>query len=185
MISVVSRKNKFSTFEIVHLTQLAVLLAVAKIVLRLPLHVPGKSGLFTVAFLLIGYSFVRKWGAATYASLVACLLLTSIGQGEGLLLSLPRWLARGLVLDTVCYLGGRKLSLPILAVAGAVGGQSKSLTLFLILALAGSTQGLLAAALAYSASSHLVFGALGGALAFYVIRSLEAGGFFTYLEERR
>ena len=58
----------FSTFQLILLAQFAALIVVAKIALRLPLQLPGHSGLFWMAIVMVGAGVVPKRGAATPVS---------------------------------------------------------------------------------------------------------------------
>jgi len=67
-------RRRLTTRELVSLALIAALIVGAKITLNMPLHTPGHSGLFWMAFLVIGRGLVRKPGAGTLLGLVSGLL---------------------------------------------------------------------------------------------------------------
>ena len=61
----------FSTFQLILLALMAALVVVAKIALRLPVRLPGHSGLFWMAIIIVGTGIVPKRGAASLIGLTS------------------------------------------------------------------------------------------------------------------
>jgi hypothetical protein len=63
------KSRYFSTFQLILLALLAALIVVAKIALRLPLQLPGHSGIFWMAIVIVAAGIVPKVGAASLVGL--------------------------------------------------------------------------------------------------------------------
>ena len=61
----------FSTFQLILLALLAALIVVAKIALRLPLQMPGHSGIFWMAIVIVAAGVVPRRGAASLVGLTS------------------------------------------------------------------------------------------------------------------
>ena len=59
------RERYFSTFELILLALLASLIVVSKIAIRTPLQLPGHSGIFWMAIVIVAAGVVRKPGAVS------------------------------------------------------------------------------------------------------------------------
>jgi len=58
-----TRQRYFTTFELILLALFSALVVASKIVLRLPLKLPGHSGVFWMAILIVARGLVPKPGA--------------------------------------------------------------------------------------------------------------------------
>lgn len=166
-------KRWLNTRETVALALIAALIVGAKIVLNMPLRVPGHSGLFWMAFLVIGRGLVRKRGAGTILGLVSGLLaVLLVGGREGLLVWV-KYLAPGMVLDLGAWLSGDRLDAPVIgALTGALANITKLSASLIMSLILGVPAGYLAVGLGLAAISHALFGALGGWLGALVVRLL-------------
>lgn len=167
-------RRRLTTRELVSLALIAALIVGAKITLNMPLHIPGHSGLFWMAFLVIGRGLVRKPGAGTLLGLVSGLLaVIAVGGHEGPLLWV-KYLAPGAVMDVVAYVSGERLDSPVIAfLAGALGNIAKLSASLIISVLLGIPAGYLAVGLGLAATTHVVFGAIGGWLGAIVLGGLK------------
>ena len=164
----------FTTQDLVVLALFAALIALSKAVFRMPIHVPGHSGITWMAILLVGRGLVRRPWAGTVLGLVSGILaMAVVGGSEGLLLWV-KYLAPGVAMDLTALLSREHLDHPFVGiVSGAVANVAK-LTTSLIISLAlGIPTGYLALGLGLSATTHVVFGALGGWLGTLVLRALK------------
>lgn len=180
------RLHYFSTFELMLLTELAAMSVVLKIVLRLPMRLPGKSGIFEIALVLLARSLVPRLGAGTYMQTLTALLRTALGSGEGILYyTLPRTVIRGVIVDlALCVPWGRARVVGY-ALAGALAGAGKAAIGYFMLSLLGPPEGVLMTLLGYGLVTHTIFGAVGGVLAERLLAALERAGLDAYLAERR
>ena len=180
------RDRYFSTFELFLLTEFVAISVVLKIVLRLPMRVPGKSGLFEIALLVLARAIVPRFGAGLFMQTLSGLVLSLLGSGEGILYyTLPRAAARGLAVDLFLLVPFGSWRAAGFAVAGAFAGAAKALTAFTLLALLGPPKEVLVAAMSYGLVTHTVFGAIGGLIGERVLVALEKAGLAAYLRERR
>ncbi|MBN1319050.1 MAG: ECF transporter S component, partial [Anaerolineales bacterium] len=75
-------KRYFSTFQLVLLALFASFIVVAKISLRLPLQMPGHSGIFWIALIIIAAGIVRKPGATSLVGLTSGIIAAALGMGD-------------------------------------------------------------------------------------------------------
>ncbi|MDY0340048.1 MAG: cobalt ABC transporter permease [Coriobacteriia bacterium] len=166
-------RQLFTTQDLVILALFAALIALSKAVFRIPIHVPGHSGIMWMAILLVGRGVVRKPWAGTMLGLVSGILAVAVvGGREGLLLWM-KYLAPGAIMDLAALLSGERLSHPIVGIlSGAVANAAKLVTSLIVSLALGIPTGYLALGLGLSATTHIVFGALGGWLGTLVLEAL-------------
>ncbi|PKQ37577.1 MAG: cobalt ABC transporter permease [Actinobacteria bacterium HGW-Actinobacteria-1] len=167
------RKPHFTVREIVLLALLAALIVVTKMVLRMPIRVPGHSGVLWMAALVIGRGLVKRPWAGTMLGFVSGVLaVLFVGGAEGPLLWV-KYLAPGMVLDLIDVLIPIGLEDRFLGtLAGAIANCAKLLSSTIIALLMGLDAGFLVVGLGASAISHAFFGGLGGWLGSYLLRRL-------------
>ncbi len=167
------KRRLFTTQDLVVLALFAALVALSKVVLRMPIHVPGHSGITWMAILLVGRGLVRRPWAGTVLGFVSGIIAVAVvGGREGLLLWL-KYLAPGAMMDLTALLSREHLGNPFVgAVAGAAANTAKLVTSLLVSLALGIPTGYLALGLGLSATTHVVFGALGGWLGTLVLRLL-------------
>lgn len=167
------RQPLFTTRELAILGLLAALVALSKALLRMPLHVPGHSGLTWMAILLVSRALVRRPGAGTLVGLVSGLLAVMIVGGREGLLVWVKYLAPGMIMDLGALLSGERLHHPLVGIiVGAAANVAKLTASLIISLLLGIPAGYIALGLGLAATTHLVFGAIGGWLGALVVRSL-------------
>lgn len=168
-----TRRRAFTTYELVVLALLAALIAVSKAVLNLPLHVPGHSGAIWMAILLVGRALVRRPWAGTLLGLVSGILAVLIVGGREGLLVWVKYLAPGMMMDLGGLLSGERLDNPWVAtLVGALSNAAKLTASLIVSLMLGIPAGYLAVGLGIAATTHVVFGALGGWLGTLVLRIL-------------
>ena len=180
------KAHYFSTFQLILMALFAALIVVAKIAFRLPLQLPGHSGMFWMAFLVISARVIPKPGAASIVGLTSGLLAAFLGVGDfGALDTVLSYTMAGIGTDvTVLFLGSPE-NLFVATLAGIFGNLSKFLVKWGIGLVRGAPLGFVALGLARSLISYIVFGALGGLLGGLTLIALRKAGFFTYLAEKR
>jgi hypothetical protein len=180
------RRWRLSTFELLLLGSFAALVVVANAALKLPIKMPGHSGIVWMALLVVGRTVVRKPGAGIVLGVFSGLLAALLGTGDrGALVTLLGYGAAGAGVDAVLTLGGGRENAVVCAVAGVTGNLAK-LGVKIVLELAiGVPAGFVVLGRSYAALSHVVFGLAGGLLGFLAVRSLRRAGYFAYLAEKR
>jgi len=180
------KKPYFSTFELILLTLFSTLVVVSKIALRFPIQMPGHSGLFWVAIVIVAAGVVPKRGAASLVGLSSGILAAFLGLGDfGPLDTGLSYTMVGIGIDLALALLQNPENVFLAALAGALGHTGKFLVKWAIGMLTGAPLGFIALGLFWSLLNYLVFGALGGALGALTLRALRKAGFFTYLAEKR
>jgi len=180
------KRPYFTTFELILLALFAALVVVAKIALRLPLQMPGHSGLFWMAIVVAAAGIVPKRGAASLVGLSSGILAGFLGLGDfGALDTLVSYAAVGVGVDLAGWLLGNLEALGSAALVGALGHTAKFLVKWAFGLIVGAPVGFLALGLAWSAFNYVIFGALGGLLGGLTLRALRKAGFFTYIQEKR
>lgn len=168
-----SGARRLATREVTVLALIAALVTVSRLVFHLPLHVPGHSGLYWMALMVIGRGVVRRPGAGTLLGFVAGVLAVLFTPGRLGLLTWVDYLAPGVMLDVLAPLIRERFADPVLGtLAGAFANLAKLLTSFIVTLAMGIPAGFVAVGLGPSAVSHTVFGALGGFIGALVLRRL-------------
>lgn len=177
----------FSTFQLILLALFSALVVVAKIALRTPLQLPGHSGIFWMAIVVVGAQVVPKLGAASIIGITSGVLASFLGMGDfGALDTFLSYAAIGLVSDLVLWLLGRNLENLIIAIlVGIFGHMGKFLVKWLFGLVSGAPLGFVALGLLRSLIGYIIFGAVGGLLGWLTIKALRRSGFFAYLLEKR
>jgi len=180
------RERYFSTFELILLALLASLIVVSKIAIRTPLQLPGHSGIFWMAIVIVAAGVVRKPGAVSLVGLTSGLIAAFLGMGDiGALNTFLSYTAVGIFTDFSLLLLGNPENLAAATLAGAIGHTGKLLVKWAFGMLAGAPVGFVAFGLAPSILGYVVFGAIGGLLGGLTLTALRRAGFFAYLEEKR
>lgn len=181
------KERYFSTFQLILLALLAALIVVAKIALRLPLQLPGHSGIFWMAIVVVAAGIVPKPGAASLVGLTSGVLSAFLGLGDfGALNTLLSCTAVGVGSDlALWFLGGNPQNLAVAMLAATFGHVSKFLVKWGMGALTGAPVGFVALGLLKAVIGYVVFGALGGVLGALTLLALRRAGFFAYLAEKR
>ena len=176
----------FSTFELILLALFSSLVVVSKIVLHLPVRLPGHSGVFWMAILIVARGLVPKPGALSLVGLTSGLLAAFMGLGDmGPIYTFFSYLASGVAVDRVAWFLGGMDNLVVAGLVGIVGNVAKMLVKLAIAALMQIPAGFVAMGLLFSFVTNTVAGALGGVLGWLVLRALRRAGFFAYLAEKR
>ena len=180
-------KNRyFSTFQLILLAIFSGLVVVSKIVLKTPLQLPGHTGLFWMAIIVVAAGVVPQKGAASLVGLSSGILAAFLGLGDfGALDTLLSYTAVGLTADLVLLLLRNPENLVVATLVGALGHMGKFLVKWTIAGLAGAPAGFVALGLARSLVGYIIFGALGGLLGALTLAALRKAGFFAYLAEKK
>ena len=181
------REPYFSTFQLILLALFAALIVVAKIALRLPLQLPGHSGIFWMAIMIVGAGVVHKPGAASLVGLTSGLIAAFLGLGDfGALNTFLSYTAVGLGTDLALWLlGGNPENLIVATLAATFGHLGKFLVKWGLGVVTGAPVGFIALGLLRAVIGYIIFGALGGLLGALTLRALRRAGFFAYLAEKR
>ena len=180
-------KNRyFSTFQLILLALFAALVVVAKIALRLPLQMPGHSGIFWMAIVIVAAGVVPKRGATSLVGVTSGIIAAFLGMGDfGALNTFLSYTAVGVGVDLALMLMGRPENLVVAALAGALGHLGKFLVKWVLGTLTGAPVGFIALGLLRAVLGYVIFGALGGLLGAFTLVALGRAGFFSYIAEKR
>jgi len=180
------KERYFTTFQLILLALFAALIVVAKIALRTPLQLPGHTGIFWMAIIVMAAGVVTKPGAASLVGLTSGILAALLGLGDfGALDTLLSYTAVGIGTDLAILLLRSLDSLVVCVLVGALGHFAKFLVKWALGALVGVPVGFVALGQARSIVGYVIFGGLGGLLGGLTLKALRRAGFFAYLAERR
>jgi hypothetical protein len=180
------KQRYFSTFELILLVLLSAVVVVAKIALRLPLQLPGHSGIFWMAIVIVATGIVPKRGAASLVGLTSGILSAFLGLGDlGALNTFVSYAAVGIGVDLAAWLLHNVENPLTAALVGMWGHMAKFLVKWGFSTLSGAPAGFVALGLARSIAGYIIFGALGGLLGALTLAALRKAGFFAYLAEKR
>jgi ABC-type thiamin/hydroxymethylpyrimidine transport system permease subunit len=154
--------------------------------LGLPLQLPGHSGLFWMAIIIVAAGVVPKVGAASLVGLTSGILAAFLGLGDfGALNTLLSYTMMGVGADLALLLLRYPENLVVATLVGILGHLGKFLVKWSLAVLMGAPVGFVALGLAWSVAGYLIFGALGGLLGGLTLTALRRAGFFAYLAEKR
>jgi ABC-type thiamin/hydroxymethylpyrimidine transport system permease subunit len=181
------KERYFSTFQLILLALFSALVVVAKIALRTPFQLPGHSGIFWMAIIIVGAKVVPKPGAASIIGVTSGLMAGFLGMGDfGALNTFLSYTMVGLASDLILWLlGGDPEKLIVAVLVGIPGHLGKFLVKWLFGVLSGAPVGFVALGLIRSIIGYIVFGAIGGFLGWVTLKALRRAGFFAYLAEKR
>lgn len=180
-------RRYFSTFQLILLALFAALIVVAKIALRTPFDLPGHSGIFWMAVIIVGTKVVPKPGAASVIGITSGLIAGFLGMGDfGALNTFLSYSMVGIASDiTLWLLGGNPENLIFAVLVGMMGHLGKFLVKWVFGILTGAPIGFVAFGLIRSIVGYIIFGAIGGFLGWLTLKALRRAGFFEYLAEKK
>lgn len=160
--------------DLLLLALVAALCMLAKQVLRIPIHVPGHSGVLWVALFIVARGLVDKRGAGLLLGIVTGVLATSMGFGANHgPFEWTKWVTAGLTLDVVAAVLPGDLRSPVKAViSGAAIHLGKLASMVLVSLILRLPLGFIALGLGWATTTHVVFGAAGGLLGALALREL-------------
>jgi hypothetical protein len=180
------KQRYFTTFELILLALFSALVVVAKIALRLPVQLPGHSGLFWMAIVVVAGGVVPKRGATSLVGLTSGLIAAFLGMGDfGALNTFFSYTMVGVGTDLALWLLQDAQNLVAAALAGALGHFAKFLVKWVFGILSGAPLGFVALGLTWSVINYILWGTLGGLLGALTLRALRRAGFFRYLAEKQ
>jgi ABC-type thiamin/hydroxymethylpyrimidine transport system permease subunit len=180
------KERYFSTFQLILLALFAALVVVAKIALRTPIQMPGHSGFFWMAIVIVAAGVVPKPGAASIVGVTSGILAGFLGMGDfGALNTFLSYTAVGVGTDMALLLLRDPENLVTAALSASLGHMGKFLVKWVLSAITGAPAGFVALGLARALVGYVVFGALGGLLGALTLKALRRAGFFAYVAEKR
>ena len=181
------KERYFSTFQLILLALFSALVVVAKIALRTPFQLPGHSGIFWMAIIIVGARVVPKPGAASIIGVTSGLIAGFLGMGDfGALNTFLSYTMIGVMSDLVLWLlGGNPENLLVAILVGMLGHLGKFLVKWIFGIVSGAPIGFVALGLIRAIIGYIIFGALGGFLGWVTLKALHRAGFFAYLAEKR
>jgi len=151
----------------------AALCMLAKQLLRIPVNVPGHSGVLWVALFVICRGLINKRGTGVLLGIVAGVLAQFAGFGHQGPFEWTKWLAAGIVLEVLTLaIPGDLRDWGKAAVVGAALHLGKLAALTLAGLILRVPVALLLLGLGWSATTHVIFGAIGGLLGALALREL-------------
>lgn len=171
------RKTYFSLYDTAVLSLMGALIFVLKTALKMPLHIPGHSGIFWVIPIVVGVGIVKKAGAGTYIGLVAGILSSFFGMGGFHFFDIFKYLIFGVTADIFAIMFAGHLDRPIVGfIIGATGNLSKMLVNYYIHTFLGVPATFIIIGLGFSSFSHFLFGGVGGIVAAIILHRLYKTG---------
>lgn len=169
--------RRLSLKESLFLGFCAVFILLFRVVLRLHLHIPGHSMLFTIFFLFLARGCVDYRGASTCTGLLAGLGAFALGLGKMGPVLIPAFVLPGVVIDLGVMLIPKMFNSYVLCVLVAVSASATKFIITLIQdLLLGMDKTVMVQHAAFEAGTAMLFGTLAGLCVVPVIRRLEAYG---------
>jgi len=163
----------FSLREGVILAVIAASTAAAKMLLFMPLHVPGHFNLVWMFFLVLACALVPRHGAGAALGVLTGLLAVLLGFGHEGILGFSKWLSVGLTLEAFLTVAPTFAQRWYGAVAGgAAAAVVKTLFSLALFSLFGFSGKAVETVGAVAVTLNFVFGACGGGLGWLLWRRI-------------
>lgn len=167
------RKAYFSLYEIAVLSLLGALVFILRTVLRIPLHIPGHTGIFWVVPVIMGVAIVRKFGAGTYIGFISGILASFFGLGGFHIFDLFKYLVMGVTIDLLTVPFAKHLDNPAIGfILGAAGNLSKMVVNYYVHLTLGVPAVFILIGIGFASLSHFIFGGLGGIISALILARL-------------
>lgn len=154
--------------EAIAVTFFGVLIAVSNLI-RIPMHIPGHTGLVWISILTFCCLTYRKAGAGTLAGIVSGFLATVFVIGNDGPFVFFKYFLPGLTMDlifsSIAYMASKWY---LVAIVAAVSHWMKLFCNYIIGSILNLPQGFLITGLKITTINHFVFGFCGGLLAFII-----------------
>lgn len=165
---------KLGLTDVLRLTMFGTLIAVARDITRLPLHLPGHTSIYWMGILVLGKGLIPKFGAGMLMGMVSGVLAVLLGEGKEGVFIFFKYFMPGLLLDCLAPLFNYRLESPVVgAICGALASLAKMAVNFGIGLLLKLPLGFLAVGLGITSLSHVLFGGAGGVIAAILIKRLK------------
>lgn len=159
--------------ESIAVTFFGVLIALSNLI-RIPMHIPGHTGLIWITILTFCSLIYRKAGASTLAGIVAGFVASILALGNDGPFVFFKYFLPGLSMDLlftfIPYMATRWY---LAALVGAISHWTKLLCNYIIGSILNLPQGFLIAGVKIATLNHFIFGFCGGALAFIIYSKAE------------
>ena len=180
------KKHYFSLFELIMISLFSGLVVILKIALRLPLKLPGHSGIFWMMVFVVTAGVIQKRWACSLVGFTSGILAAFFGLGDfGALNTFLSYTMVGIGSELAYWILGNPEELITAIIIGIIGHCGKFLVKWVLGIVTGAPIGIVSLGLSLSLISYVIFGALGGLLGYLTLKALRTAGFFTYLAERR
>lgn len=177
MTGIIAEKKYFTLYEIALMSVMGGLIFVMKMAFRMPIGIPGHTGIFWVVPVIIGVAIIKKPGSGTYIGLVSGVLMSFFGVGGTHVFDVFQYTALGLAIDITGYVFSYRLdSVPVGILAGILGNLAKLFVNFAVDLVIGVPFVVVMIGAGIYSISHIIFGAAGGLIsAFLVARLIRSG----------
>lgn len=170
-------RTYFSLYDIVLLSMLAALVFALRLYLRIPMHLPGKSGIFWVVPIIVGIGIVGKFGSGTYIGLLSGVLAALFGMGDNGVLEGINYFVMGTAIDIGAFLFRSHLDNVLVGIfLGLLGNLSKLVSNSYIDVTMGIPAAYVVVGMAMTVGTHALFGGLGGGIAAVLLGRLYKSG---------
>ena len=168
-----SAEKYFTLNEIALMSLMGGLVFVMKTAFRMPLGIPGHTGIFLVIPVILGVAIIQKPGSGTYIGLVSGVLLSFFGLSGMHVFDVFQITAFGASIDAVGYAFRYRMeSIQVGVLAGIAGNLAKMVVNFAVNLAIGVPFVVVAVGAGISSVSHVLFGALGGLISAYLAARL-------------
>jgi hypothetical protein len=170
-------RTYFSLYDIVLLSMLAALVFALRLYLRIPMHLPGKSGIFWVVPIIVGIGIVGKFGSGTYIGLLSGILAALFGMGDNGVLEGINYFVMGTAIDAGAFLFRSRLDNVLVGIfLGLLGNLSKLVSNSYIDVTMGIPAAYVVVGMAMTVGTHALFGGIGGGIAAVLLGRLYKSG---------
>jgi hypothetical protein len=153
------------------IVQVSLLLVLAKVYLRVPLHIPGHSAIYMLPILILGKLGARWKYSGTGIGVTSGVFAIGFGIMGGPLLAFSRLLIMGMMVDVVFARSAHMSVLPFL-LCGALANMAKVFMGWSIATAVGIPAFFIQAGMTFSVSTHVFFGLVGGLAAFGIAKAV-------------
>jgi hypothetical protein len=167
----------FSLYELSVLSICGGLIFVLKTAFKIPLRVPGHSGIFWVIPVIFAVAVVRKPGSGTYVGAISGLLTAFFGMDPLGWLDGITYFTLGAAVDIEGFIFRYRFDNPAIGfVVGVSSNLAKMMVNYAIQLALGVLPVFILLGIGITSVTHLVFGGLGGIIAAVIVARLIKAG---------
>jgi len=155
----------------------AIFILFFRVALRLHLHIPGHSMLFTIFFLFLARGCISYRAASTCTGLLAGLGAFALGLGKSGPMLIPAFVLPGMVIDLgALLLPGMFRSYSLCILVAAIASTTKFIIIYAQNLLLGMDKTVMLQHALFEAGTAMIFGVIAGLLIVPVVNRLKAYG---------
>lgn len=160
--------------ETIAVTFCGALIAISKLIIKIPLNIPGHSGAIWMAILMFCCLRYNKGMSGILAGTIAGLLAVMFGLGKEGPFVFFKYFLPGVTVDLIfCFVSHKSRKLLLVGVVAAFAHWTKLLVNYILGIIFDLPRGFLLLGIKIATVNHLVFGFIGGVIAYFIYERIK------------